>query len=56
MYLAGILFEPKKFTKSNIKCIRPGYGLPTKYFDSILNRSAKKKIKSVTALKWKMVK
>ena len=49
------IIKGEKFTKSNIKCIRPGYGLPTKHFDNILNRSAKKNIKSETALKWNMI-
>ena len=56
IYVTKNIIKGEKFTKSNIKCIRPGYGLPTKYYDSILNCSAKKNIKSETALKWKMVK
>ena len=56
IYVTKNIIKGEKFTKLNIKCIRPGYGLPTKYFDSILNRPAKKNIKSETALKWKMVK
>ena len=46
----------EKLNKSNIKCIRPGFGLATQYFDSILNRSFKKNIKSGTALKRHMFK
>ena len=55
IYVIKNIIKGEKFTKSNIKCIRPGYGLPTKHFDNILNRSAKKNIKSETALKWNMI-
>ena len=34
----------EKFTKSNIRRIRPGYGLPPKYFDLLLKKKAKRKI------------
>jgi pseudaminic acid synthase len=54
IYVIKNIKKGDKITKSNIKCIRPGYGLKTKYFDSILGRIFKKDIKFGTALKWKM--
>jgi len=36
----------EKFTKKNIRRIRPGYGLAPKFFERILNKKAKKKINS----------
>ena len=36
----------EKFTKKNIRRIRPGYGLAPKFFDRILNKKAKKQISS----------
>ncbi len=46
----------EKFTINNIKCIRPGYGLSTKYYDKILNLVAKKNISKGTPLNLKMIK
>ena len=30
----------EKFSKANIKIIRPGYGLAPKYYDKILNKKS----------------
>ena len=46
-----------KFTKNNIKIIRPGYGIsPLNYFKLIKNGKSSILIKKETALKWKMIK
>jgi pseudaminic acid synthase len=43
------------FTTSNIRSIRPGYGLHTRYFEEILGRSAVRDIQRGTPLTWEMV-
>jgi len=43
------------FTKENIRSIRPGYGLPPKYFKDILGAQAKIDIKEGTPLKWELI-
>jgi len=43
------------FTKDNIRSIRPGYGLPPKYLESVLNLRAKKDIPSGTPLQWELI-
>ena len=43
--------KSEKFTKENIRIIRPGYGLAPKYFDKIIGKISKKKILSGTPLK-----
>ena len=43
------------FSKNNIKCVRPGYGLDTIHFDKILNKRAKKNINEAEALNWSHV-
>ena len=39
-------------TESNIKRIRPGYGLAPKYFREILGRAANKDLERGTPLNW----
>ncbi|HFQ94109.1 MAG TPA: pseudaminic acid synthase [Anaerolineae bacterium] len=43
------------FTPENIRSIRPGYGLHTKYMDNILGRQAATDIKRGTPLQWELV-
>jgi pseudaminic acid synthase len=43
------------FTMSNIRSIRPGHGLHTRYFEEILGRSAVWDIQRGTPLTWEMV-
>lgn len=42
-------------SKSNIKRIRPGYGLPPKYFDDLLGNTAKVDIQRGTAISWDLI-
>ncbi len=39
----------------NIRAIRPGYGLPPKYWDDLLGKRAKTAIKRGTALQWNLI-
>ena len=40
------------FNSHNIRAIRPGYGLETKYLEKIIGKTAKTNIKKGTALNW----
>lgn len=42
-------------TRDNVRAIRPGLGLPTKYLDQVLGRTVKQDVKRGTALRWEMV-
>lgn len=44
-----------KFTKENVKSIRPGYGISPKYYENILQREAKCNLRRGTPLNWTMV-
>ena len=46
----------EKFTKSNIKIIRPSFGLEPKFFNNILGKKAKTSLKFSTPLKWSHIK
>ena len=46
----------EKFTKDNIRVIRPGYGLPPKYYDQILDKKSPIKISKNEPLKSNVLK
>lgn len=41
-------------TRENVRAIRPGFGLPTKYLDQVLGRTVKQDVKRGTAVSWEM--
>ena len=43
------------FTGKNLRSIRPGLGLPPKYYDIILGKKIKKDVARGTALQWDLV-
>ena len=55
IYTSKKIAEGDKFSKDNIKCVRPGYGLPTIYYDNILGKRAKLNIDKATPLKKTMI-
>lgn len=42
-------------TKDNVRSIRPGLGLPTKYLEQILNKTVKQDVKRGTAMDWDLL-
>lgn len=42
-------------TKENLRAIRPGIGLPTKYLGQVLGKTVKQDVKRGTALSWGMM-
>lgn len=42
-------------TEENLRAIRPGFGLPTKYLELMLGKKVKRNIKRGTALSWDLV-
>jgi pseudaminic acid synthase len=48
--------KDEKFSKKNIRVIRPGYGLKPIEFDKLIGKSAKKDVKAGTPLSWSIVK
>ena len=46
----------EEFTNENVRSIRPGYGLETKYITDILGKTADKDIKKGTPMSWSLIK
>ena len=43
------------FTKDNLRIIRPGFGLPPKYYDMVLDKKINMDVKRGTPVSWEMV-
>jgi N-acetylneuraminate synthase len=55
LYVVKDIAEGESLNKDNIRAIRPGYGLATKYYSALLGKKARKKISRGTALHWDLV-
>lgn len=55
IYVTKDMKAGETFTTENIRSIRPGYGLPTKFMDVILGKKAKSNIKKGTPLKFDLI-
>ena len=51
----ALLKKGEKITKSNIRRIRPGYGLSPKYIDQIINRKVNKNIYKGDRVTWEVI-
>jgi pseudaminic acid synthase len=56
LFVVKDIKKGEKFTEKNIRSIRPGYGLASKYFDEIIGREARKSITRGTPLSRKSIK
>ena len=56
IYVTKNIIKGEKFTKSNIKCIRPGYGLSPVYYEKIIGKKALQNLSSGIPFKLKYIK
>ena len=56
LYIVKDIKAGDVLTSENIRAIRPGYGLPTKYYDVLLGKTVMENIKRGTPLTWKLLK
>ena len=42
-------------TSENVRAIRPGLGLPTKYLELVLGKTLSQDVKRGTALRWELL-
>lgn len=52
LYIVSDVAEGECLTRQNMRSIRPGYGLPPKYYDLLLGKKVKKSLQKGTALTW----
>jgi N-acetylneuraminate synthase len=55
LYVVQDIKAGEALTNENVRAIRPGLGLPTKYLPQIINRVAKQDLKRGTALSWDLI-
>jgi len=55
LYVVKDIKAGEALTNENVRAIRPGLGLPTKYLPQIINRVAKQDLKRGTALSWDLI-
>lgn len=55
LYVVSDIKAGERLTPRNVRAIRPGLGLKTKYLGDVLGKSVKQDVKRGTALKWDML-
>lgn len=55
LYVVKALRAGEVLTRENVRAIRPGLGLPTKYFEVVLGKTVKRDVKLGTALGWDII-
>ncbi|MBI87325.1 MAG: pseudaminic acid synthase [Candidatus Marinimicrobia bacterium] len=54
IYVSETIKKGEHFNSSNLKIIRPGFGLAPKYYDQILGKTVKKDLEKGTPVSWEM--
>jgi sialic acid synthase SpsE len=55
LYIAEDMKTGDVLTEKNLRCIRPGYGLPPKYYATLLGRKIKKDVNKGDPIDWDLV-
>lgn len=55
LYLVKDLKAGETLSRDNVRAIRPGWGLPTKYLPQVLGRAVRRDVKRGTALQWELL-
>jgi len=55
LYVVQDIKSGDLLTNENVRAIRPGLGLPTKYLDNVLGKTVKQDVKRGTALDWSLI-
>jgi len=55
LYVVADVAEGEVFSPANLRRIRPGFGLPPRYYEAILGRRATRALRRGSALTWDMV-
>jgi sialic acid synthase SpsE len=52
LYVARDIQAGEVFTKENLRVVRPGDGLPPRYYDQLLGKPARQDLRASTPLTW----
>ena len=55
LYVVRDVKAGESLTRENVRAIRPGFGLPTKYFDHVQGKRVRVDVKRGTALSWSLL-
>lgn len=55
LYISEDMLKDEIFTERNLRSIRPGLGLPPKYFELLLGKKIAKNVKKGTPLSWDLI-
>jgi sialic acid synthase SpsE len=55
LYVAQDMIAGEVFTRANLRVIRPGFGLPPKYYEIFLGKHVKIDVRRGTAVSWAMI-
>lgn len=55
LYVVKDMKAGEVLTRENVRAIRPGLGLPTKYFEQVLGKSVNRDVRRGTALGWELI-
>ena len=55
VYVARDLSAGDVLTAENLRCVRPGLGLPPKYYEDLLGRRVNQAVKKGTAMRWDLL-
>lgn len=55
LYVVSDIKKGEVFTEENVRSIRPGYGMHTKYYSDILGRKSRYNLEKGTAMSWKYI-
>ncbi len=55
LFVAKPIKRGEKFTRENVRSVRPGHGLAPKYLDEIVGQTASRDIKMGTPLSWALI-
>ena len=55
LYIVRDMHAGEVLTKDNVRAIRPGLGLPTKYLELVLGKNVSRDVKRGTALAWELL-
>lgn len=55
IYAVADIAAGERLTADNVRCIRPGAGLPPKYYELVLGRPARTAIRRGTPLSWELI-